>query len=598
MMKAQAREQVRCAVYTRKSTDEGLDKEFNSLDAQREAGEAYVASQRYKGWFCLPDRYDDGGYSGGNLNRPALARLRQDIADGKIDVVVVYKIDRLSRSLCDFSELFHDFERNHVEFVSVTQDINTSTSTGRMMLNILMSFAQYEREIITERIKDKVAAAKKKGMHTGGYPAIGYASDPKTHRLVVIPEQAELVRRIFEDYLRLGSVKQVCATLNAEGLRTPEWTSTKGRVHGGKEFTMAMMYDMLDNPVYIGKVRHYDQIYEGEQEAIISQELWDGVHSTLEGNRRAEGAQHILFTPMRGLIRCGHCGGFMKSSSTKRDKNRYYRYWVCDKDMRRSVSICPLKRAPADDLERIILEHAMSVLSRPELYAGLKRVMDECHPEANMTMETLRSAGGDLQEIWEYLYPIEKYKLIRSLVAEVRVFRDRIDIEYNVKGIGSLLKEQVESGGQGSSAASEKTVLKAGTLKLVELPGGNLLEVIPCSMRYNGRSTAVIETDGEKKLVPETMNPIQKALTQGLRFCAVMEGEEPPASLTALAAQTGMDRTFLYHSMEMANLAPDIQKAIVDGLVPRDLTLKRLRKGIPEAWVDQRKVFGFQNLPV
>ena len=216
---------MRCAIYTRKSTDEGLEKEFNSLDAQREAGEAFVASQRHRGWTCLPDRYDDGGFSGGNVNRPALKRLEADIEAGKVDVVVVYKIDRLSRSIMDFGKLLTLFERHHVEFASVTQDINTASSSGRMMLNILMTFAQYEREIITERIRDKVAAAKKKGMNTGGVPPMGYVSDPVTHRLVIKEDEAETVRRIFADYLRLGSARDVAAGLEADGIRTRILTS-------------------------------------------------------------------------------------------------------------------------------------------------------------------------------------------------------------------------------------------------------------------------------------------------------------------------------------------------------------------------------------
>lgn len=243
---------VRCAIYTRKSTDEGLDMEFNSLDAQREAGEAFIASQKFKNWECLPERYDDGGFSGGNTNRPALAKLKADIADGKIDAVVVYKIDRLSRSLMDFAELLTLFEKYDVAFVSVTQDINTSSSSGRMMLNILMTFAQYEREVITERIKDKVSAAKKRGMHCGGPVPIGYRSDPETKKLYVVPEEAELVKKIFETYLRFGSGKETAKFLDLCGLKTPVKISRKGVPHGGDEFNGTYIYRVLQNPLYLG----------------------------------------------------------------------------------------------------------------------------------------------------------------------------------------------------------------------------------------------------------------------------------------------------------------------------------------------------------
>ena len=254
---------IRCAIYTRKSTEDGLEMEFNSLDAQREAGEAFIASQRFKNWECLPERYDDGGFSGGNTNRPALAKLKEDIAEGKIDAVVVYKIDRLSRSLMDFAELLTLFEKYDVAFVSVTQDINTSSSSGRMMLNILMTFAQYEREVITERIKDKVSAAKKRRMHCSGPVSIGYRSDPETKKLHVIQEEAELVRKIFETYLRFGSGKQTAKYLDQCGIKTPVKVSRKGIPHGGKEFTGAYIYAVLQNPLYLGLTKHYDKTYPG-----------------------------------------------------------------------------------------------------------------------------------------------------------------------------------------------------------------------------------------------------------------------------------------------------------------------------------------------
>ena len=260
----------RVAVYTRKSTEEGLDMEFNSLDAQREAGESFVASQKSKGWVCLPDRYDDGGYSGGTTERPALKRLMEDVRRGKVDVICVYKIDRLSRSLHDFADMLDFFDKKGVDFVSVTQDINTSTSAGRMMLNILITFAQYEREIIAERIRDKVASAKKKGMNTGGVPPMGYKSNPTTKRLLVVPEEAEVVRKIFDTYLKLGSARDTAEAMNKAGFRRREWVSRRsGTLHGGGEFTGQSIYDTLNNPIYIGLVKHHDKTYPGEHEAMI-----------------------------------------------------------------------------------------------------------------------------------------------------------------------------------------------------------------------------------------------------------------------------------------------------------------------------------------
>ena len=592
-------ETVKCAVYTRKSTDEGLDMEFNSLDAQREAAEAFIASQRHRGWTCLPERYDDGGYSGGNTNRPALKHLKADIEDGKVDVVVVYKIDRLSRSIYDFAELFQLFEKHHVEFVSVTQDINTATSAGRMMLNILMSFAQYEREIITERIKDKVAAAKKKGMHTGGFPPVGYASNPRTHKLEIVPEQAEVIRRIFREYIEKGSAKDVAISLAADGIRTPVWTSSRGQAHGGKEYSMAQIYAILSNPLYIGKVRHYDKTYPGEQPPIVAQDVWDSVQTTLAANKCSDGRRHVRITPMRGLFKCGYCGGVMKEACTKRDKTKYYRYLICDKDSKRTRSKCPLRRAPADELERVVLEHSLALLSRPELYQGIHEQIMLVHPDGGVTDAMVRNACEDLSQIWEYLYPVEKFKLIRSIVREVKVFKEQMDIEYSLDGIGQLVREQAVGGASTGEAAEGQESGRVAppkppkSMKLERRPNGNFLERIPISIKYDGHKTTVTEPeDGDKPLDPETMNPLQKAMVQGIQYSRLMEGGQA-ATLTELAAQLGGERTFIYHSLELVNLAPDIQKAIIGGRIPDGFTLAKLRKGIPDTWAEQREKFGF-----
>ena len=263
----------RCAVYTRKSHENGLEQEFNSLDAQREAAENYIASQKMNDWRLLPDRYDDGGYSGGTMQRPALKHLLNDVKEGLIDIIVVYKMDRLSRSLLDFMNMAEFFEQHNVSFVSVTQDINTSTSSGRMMLNILMTFSQFEREIITERIKDKIAGAKKRGKYCGGPPPLGYDPD-ENKKLIVNTKEAAVIEFIFRRYSELGSAKKVAAELNQQGLHTKSWTSKKGIKRPGREFNTSHIYRILGNYTYVGKVLHKDKVYQGEHKAIISEQLW------------------------------------------------------------------------------------------------------------------------------------------------------------------------------------------------------------------------------------------------------------------------------------------------------------------------------------
>ena len=273
----------RCAVYTRKSTDEGLDQEYNSIDAQRDAGQAYIASQRAEGWVAVADDYDDPAYSGGTMERPALKRLLADIERGRVDIVVVYKIDRLTRSLADFSKMVEVFERYGVSFVSVTQQFNTTTSMGRLMLNILLSFAQFEREVTGERIRDKIAASKRKGLWMGGIPPLGY--DVESRRLVINEIEAAVVRRIFEEMLTIGSPTRIAASLAAEGITTKAWTTQDGRQREGVRIDKKYLHKLLRNRIYLGELSHKGSWYPGVHQAIIDPGLWGRVHEVLAMGR-------------------------------------------------------------------------------------------------------------------------------------------------------------------------------------------------------------------------------------------------------------------------------------------------------------------------
>ena len=276
---------VRSAIYTRKSTEEGLEQEFNSLDAQRESGEAYIKSQQNEGWVCLPDRFDDGGFTGGNMDRPAVKRLLGDIEAGKVDCVVVYKVDRLSRSLLDFAKMMETFDSHQVAFVSVTQQFNTSTSMGRLVLNVLLSFAQFEREIISERTRDKIAAARRKGKWSGGMPLLGF-DVAQGSKLVVNEEEAVRVRAIFDLYLLHGSLLPVVQELERRGWLNKRWTTRKGRERGGKLFTRTSLYRLLINVAYIGKVRYKHEFHNGEHQGIVNPEVWHKVQETLQHHGR------------------------------------------------------------------------------------------------------------------------------------------------------------------------------------------------------------------------------------------------------------------------------------------------------------------------
>ncbi|MFZ2469191.1 MAG: recombinase family protein, partial [Parvibaculum sedimenti] len=316
----------RCAIYTRKSSEEGLEQEFNSLDAQREAGEAYIKSQSHEGWKLIKTAYDDGGFSGGNVERPGLRRLTADIEARKIDIVVVYKVDRLTRSLSDFARLIQVFEQNDVSFVSVTQQFNTTTSMGRLMLNVLLSFAQFEREVTGERIRDKIAASKKKGMWMGGTVPMGY--EARDRKLLIKEKDAEVVRHIFRRYLELGNVSSLMHELRAQGTRTRAYTSEAGRAFGGRLFSRGHLYAILNNRLYLGEIVHKGVSHPGEHEAVIDQTLWDEVQKTLASNRHSFKTDLRVESPsfLKGLLQ-DSVGNRMSPSHGQKRHHRY-RYYV------------------------------------------------------------------------------------------------------------------------------------------------------------------------------------------------------------------------------------------------------------------------------
>lgn len=367
----------KCAIYTRKSSEEGLEQDFNSLDAQREACAAFITSQKAEGWVAIKEHYDDGGFSGGNTERPGLQRLLHDIQSGKVNIVVVYKIDRLTRSLMDFSKLVEVFDKYGVTFVSVTQSFNTTTSMGRLTLNVLLSFAQFEREVTGERIRDKIAASKKKGMWMGGSRPIGY--DIKNKQLIINIEEADLIRHIFEKYLELGCVRRLKRHLDFKGIRSKHWISRKGRTHGGGPFSRGILYQILKNPVYAGKVRHKEKVYDGQHQAIISYDLWEAVQRKLAvGSVCEDGKKKPSVTGnwLKGkLFDCE--GNFYSPVFTSRGAKQYRYYTnqalIQDKPVPHGV----ISRIPAHDIEALVeytFQKRLSELTPDQLSPEVTRV--------------------------------------------------------------------------------------------------------------------------------------------------------------------------------------------------------------------------------
>ncbi len=360
---------VRCAIYTRKSTEEGLEQEFNSLDAQRESAEAFIRSQTNEGWTCLPERYDDGGFTGGNMERPALRRLLTDIEAGKIDLVVCYKVDRLSRSLLDFAKMMEKFEQHGVSFVSITQQFNTATSMGRLVLNVLLSFAQFEREIIAERTRDKVAATRRKGKWTGGTPLLGYDLDPRGGRLLVNEEEAMRVRAIFALYLEQQSLLPVVQELERRGWLSKSWQTRKSRTRAGRLFTKTSLYRLLTNVVYAGKVRYKDEVHPGEQPALIDADTFRHVQALLRSHGPVIGAPslHRFSSLLMGLLRCVPCDCAMTPAHTTRKGSQRYRYYVCSGTQKRGWQTCPSKSIPAAQIEQLVIGQIQQMGRDPQV---------------------------------------------------------------------------------------------------------------------------------------------------------------------------------------------------------------------------------------
>jgi site-specific DNA recombinase len=417
----------RCAVYTRKSSEEGLEQQFNSLDAQREACEAYIASQRSEGWVLVRDHYSDGGISGGTLERPGLKRLMTDIEDGLVDVVVVYKIDRLSRSLADFAKLVDLFERHGVTFVSITQSFNTTTSMGRLTLNILLSFAQFEREVTAERIRDKIAASRRRGMWMGGWTPWGY--DVRDRKLVLNKAEAAKVHMIFERFVEIGSATVLAQELRQEGVTTKQ----------GRLIDKGVLYKLLNNRVYLGEAVHKGQSYPGEHAAIIERDLWDKVHAILKESPRKRAANTRAQTPalLKGLL-FGPDGSAFSPTHTRKG-GRLYRYYVSQAVLKRGKDACPIGRVPAAEIEAAVIDQLRIVFRQPEIVVGTWRAARE--QEGVIGEAAVREVLQQLDPLWDELFPAEQARIVQLLVERVDIGEAGLDVRLRADGLSGLVHE-------------------------------------------------------------------------------------------------------------------------------------------------------------
>lgn len=438
------RQRIRCAVYTRKSSDEGLDQEYNSIDSQRDAGHAYIASQRHEGWIPVASDYDDPAYSGGNMERPGLKRLIGDIDSKLIDVVVVYKIDRLTRSLADFSKMVEIFDAHGVSFVSVTQQFNTTSSMGRLMLNVLLSFAQFEREVTGERIRDKIGASKKKGMWMGGIPPLGY--DVVERKLVVNEDEATLVRRLFSDYVRTDSLSMLMQHLRDQNVRTKTWITQDGKVRMGKLIDKGYIYKMLHNPVYYGMVRYQGEFYRGEHTPIITQELWDSAQGKLaKSNQRSlKGERKGVHTALlKGLIFSADGRAMTPVGQAKPGTGKNYRYYRSTSDQKVKARTSGLPMLPAEEIEGAVIEQVRKILRSAEIVSDVYLAIKGMNNPLTQHLDEFQTSNlmASVEKVWDALYPIEKHRIMQLLVKKVVAYPDHLDITFHPSSVANLVIE-------------------------------------------------------------------------------------------------------------------------------------------------------------
>jgi len=553
----------RCAIYTRKSSEEGLEQDFNSLHAQREACEAFIRSQQGEGWRVVEAAYDDGGLSGGTMERPALQRLLQDIGAGRVDTVVVYKVDRLTRSLMDFAKIVSLFDRHNVSFVAVTQQFNTTSSMGRLTLNILLSFAQFEREVTGERIRDKIAASKRKGMWMGGVTPLGY--DVRDRKLVVNESEAASVCLIYQRYRELGSVRLLKDDLDRRGIRSKRRTYIDGAQAGGMSFARGALYALLSNPIYIGEIAHKGVRYPGQHDAIVDRPVWDAVQEQLRENgaERSDRAGKVAPSPLTGKL-FDESGGRLTPSHARKDGKRY-RYYVSQQLVTgASRSDVRRWRLPASQIETIVAAEAARLLAD---HGAIAAALEKAGLPASRLPPAFAAASDLARQLQS---ETDRASALATII-------DRIELRAGSMGIAVSLAPLLKDG--------------AGSIDADMLI---LARDIPMHMKRRGVEARIIVESGAG--VPVKADPILLKEVARARRCfdALVSGAV--RSVDALAAIEGVSDRYISSLLPLAFLAPDIVEAIVGGTQPVDLTAKMLirRIDLPTAWQDQRLALGFR----
>jgi len=564
------RRKIRCAIYTRKSSEEGVEQEFNSLDAQREACEAYIKSQKHEGWIVIPTLYDDAAYSGGNMDRPALKRLLADIDAGLIDTVVVYKVDRLTRALADFAKIVEAFDAQGISFVSVTQAFNTTTSMGRLTLNVLLSFAQFEREVTGERIRDKIAASKKKGMWMGGLPPLGF--DVHDRKLVVNEKEAETVRHIFGRYCALGSVRELQKELEIGTIFSKSRMTSKGTSYGGKPFSRGALYQLLQNKIYIGLTTHRGEAYPGEHPAILDKDIWEKTQELLDANRVGRRALEKSTSRRLAGIVFDASGEAMTPSHASKKVIRY-RYYISKSLTTNSKDEHPeAQRIPAILLEDLVIKRIKAFLHDP---VNLQEALPETYQSAGFRLHLDEGLGNMIIKLEED--PATCWNdLILNILARVQIHRDRVEMQLNSEAFAqAIFGDKAASVSDDDDAKDDQITLTISAM--LKRTGKELRFVIP---------GAVEQAMPDQSLI---------RLLQRARALQLASEQSGSASIEEIASSQNMTPSYATRLMRLNYLAPDIVSAIFDGRQPAGLSANKLVKDTryPLCWHEQRIALGF-----
>jgi DNA invertase Pin-like site-specific DNA recombinase len=560
---------IRCAVYTRKSSEEGLEQSFNSLDARREACQAYILSQRQEGWRAINAAYDDGGFSGGSMERPGLKRLMGDIEARKVDTVVVYKVDRLTRSLADFAKMVEAFDARGVSFVSVTQQFNTTSSMGRLTLNVLLSFAQFEREVTGERIRDKIAASKRKGMWMGGMIPLGY--DLKDRHLILNEKEAEHVREIFRLYLEIGCVKKLKAHFDQRGVKSKIRVSRSGNSSGGTTYSRGALYKILQNRIYLGEIPLKGQSYPGEHAPIIDRELWERVRILMAENVRSRrhGTNASAPSLLRGLLYDEGGNRFTPSHAVKRGKR--YRYYVSQRVIKdaASASVQP-GRIPARELEKLVLVELRSFLSSADQVVN---ALAHPHDDLGITHALIESADGYSKRL-EGNSTSNLSEMLEVIVGRITVHQNSLEIQLDRARLRAHLLGPRFANSQRQDATSdlnqEPVTLRTETK--LKRSGGELRLIIPSQSTDRASGTAV----------PALVKAISRA-HEWVRQIVAGEFKDQ----RAIAEATGLNERYVSRIIQSAFLAPQIVEAIVKGRQAPEMSLVTLLDDVPLSWTEQ-----------